>query len=94
MLPVDVYIAHEKKGWKEMPFEPLLDRLNELAQGRILQADQDKQALPGESADRQSSRLEAIERFLARVTEANQPIGVATPGKKNVQRPLYFDYLL
>src|SRR5262249_1930541 len=39
MVPVDVYIAHEKKHWLRMPFDPLMQRLAELTRGRVLQAD-------------------------------------------------------
>jgi hypothetical protein len=44
MVPVDVYIAHEKKRWKRMPFEPLMSRLAEKTSGRVLQVDEDPPA--------------------------------------------------
>jgi hypothetical protein len=94
MLPVDVYIAHEKKKWKQMPFEPLLSRLDELAQGRILQADRDVQVMREAAADEAPPRQEALKRFLARVSDAKQSIAVAATGGKTVRRPLYVDYLL
>lgn len=39
MIPVDEYTAHEIKGWRRMPFLPLLDRLSEKANGRVLRLD-------------------------------------------------------
>ena len=39
MVPVDVYIAHEKKKWERMPFDPLMSRLAEKTGERLLQAD-------------------------------------------------------
>ena len=40
MVPVDEYIAHEKKHWTRMPFAPLMHRLRELAKAGVLQADE------------------------------------------------------
>ena len=34
MVPVDVYIAHEKKQWTKMPFTPLMARLREKTEDR------------------------------------------------------------
>ena len=43
MVPVDAYVAHVKKRWKKMPFDPLMDRLAELTQGGglIVQIDEE-----------------------------------------------------
>ncbi|MFO0840146.1 MAG: hypothetical protein U1D55_16685 [Phycisphaerae bacterium] len=39
-VPVEEKIAHEKKGWKEMPKNSLMKRLGELTAGRLLQSDE------------------------------------------------------
>src|SRR5262249_43368434 len=38
--PVDGFVAHVKKRWKKMPFDPLMDRLGEKTKGgRLVRAD-------------------------------------------------------
>ena len=48
LLPVDQDVAHNKKKWKQMPFVPLCNRLQEKTQGRILRADHDQFPLAAE----------------------------------------------
>jgi hypothetical protein len=50
MLPVDEKIAHDKKHWLRMPFQPLLERLGKKTEGRILRADQQPAARPKAAA--------------------------------------------
>jgi hypothetical protein len=82
MVPVDVYIAHEKKKWKKMPFDPLMSRLADKTAGRLLQADQ--------PADRGNSATP--QGFQALVTDSKQQIQVEGPGGRPVKRPLYVEY--
>jgi hypothetical protein len=44
MIPVDERIAREKKHW-DMPFGPLLSRLEEKTRGRVIRADRGASAL-------------------------------------------------
>jgi hypothetical protein len=39
LLPVDEAIAHDNKGWKKMPFVPLMTELRKRTKGRILRPD-------------------------------------------------------
>ena len=80
LVPVDEYIAHEKKRWTKMPFNPLMARLKEKTKGRILRAD-----------DQQAEDV-ALDRV--RVVDSETLIQVAGSGGKPVKRPLYVDYLL
>jgi hypothetical protein len=88
LVPVDVYIAHEKKRWKKMPFDPLMARLADKTAGRILQADQPASTLA------QGARQGAPQAFVARVTDSKKQIDVEGPDKKRVKRPLYVEYAL
>lgn len=38
-VPVDERVAHEVKNWNDMPFEPLLERLYEKTEGRVIRLD-------------------------------------------------------
>jgi hypothetical protein len=42
LVPVDTYVAHEKKRWMKMPFKPLMNRLGEKTKdgGLVVRADQ------------------------------------------------------
>lgn len=42
LVPVDAYVAHDKKRWTKMPFNPLMDRLAEKTKdgGLVVRADQ------------------------------------------------------
>jgi hypothetical protein len=82
LVPVDVYIAHEKKRWTKMPFAPLMSRLTAKTSGRLLQADQ--------PAGRGNTAAPAG--FRARVVDSKQQIQVEGPGGKPVKRPLYVEY--
>jgi hypothetical protein len=93
-VPVDVYIAHEKKKWKKMPFDPLMHRLAELTKGRILQADQLAKTLSDGSDGRPAPAAEVLKPFLTRVTDATKQITVTGDGDKPVKRPLYVDYVV
>ena len=79
MVPVDVYIAHVKKKWMKMPFDPLMTRLSALAHGRVVQADT---ALAGFAPGN------------ARVTDAADLIDVLDEAGNPAKRPLYSDYAL
>jgi hypothetical protein len=85
MVPVDVYIAHEKKHWRRMPFDPLMGRLRELTKGRILQVDQPIADLPASVGD-----------FKKRVREADRKkdITVKGPNDADIKRALYVEYEL
>lgn len=39
-VPVDERVAHEVRNWRDMPFEPLLTRLYEKTEGRVIRLDQ------------------------------------------------------
>ena len=79
MVPVDTYVAHVKKRWGQMPFNPLMDRLREVTQGRVVQAD--VTAKPFTTGP-------------ASVQDAEEKIKVETEGGKTVERPLYVDFIL
>jgi hypothetical protein len=79
LVPVDVYIAHEKKGWAKMPFDPLIARLEEKTRGRLVLADR-------------PAAVAAHGR--ARVVDSEATIDVAGGDGKTVTRPLYVDYVL
>jgi glyoxylase-like metal-dependent hydrolase (beta-lactamase superfamily II) len=82
LVPVDTYIAHEKKHWKQMPFGPLLDALRHRTKGRVIVADQPIADLP-------AGTLAADQ-----AADATDTITVAGPGGKQVERPLYVDYFV
>lgn len=42
LLPVDEEVAHDKKGWLKMPFEPLMNELRKKTAGRIMRADYER----------------------------------------------------
>jgi hypothetical protein len=88
LVPVDVYIAHEKKRWKKMPFDPLMTRLADKTAGRLLQADQPASVLTTRG------RRPAPKAFVARVADSKKLIEVEGSGKKKVKRPLYVEYSL
>ena len=79
LVPVDVYIAHEKKRWTKMPFNPLMARLKEKTEGRIVQTDE-------------PAGITAQAR--ARVVDSKATIQVTGSGGRAVARPLYVDYIL
>jgi hypothetical protein len=87
MVPVDVYIAHEKKRWKKMPFEPLMSRLADKTAGRLLQADQP-------AGDGAKARKGAVAEFLTSVSDSDKQIQVVGPNGKPVKRPLFVEYSL
>jgi hypothetical protein len=95
MVPVDTYIAREKKHWEKMPFLPLMSRLRTLARGRVIQADQTRERLAATVAT--SPDKPALEDFLGDVVDA--PTAFRTPflggekgEEKKVDRPLYVEY--
>jgi beta-lactamase superfamily II metal-dependent hydrolase len=81
LVPVDEYIAHEKKGWKRMPFNPLIHRLSEVTQKRIVQVDRS----PSKDLF-QSSGVE--------IEESTKQLNVLNESGNPSQRPLYIDILL
>ena len=95
LVPVDTYIAHEKKHWEKMPFLPLMSRLRTMAKGRVIQADQTRERLaataptaPGKSAlkDFLANVVDAPTTFKAQFLEGEK-------GKeRKVDRPLYVEY--
>jgi hypothetical protein len=95
MVPVDVYIAQSKKRWTKMPFDPLMSRLAEVTQGRILQADQAIPAPRGaaktHAAPKQASRAD----FSGRASDSTERIDVVIDDEGHTaKRPLYVEYLL
>lgn len=82
LVPVDTYVAHEKKHWTKMPFGPLMAALRKQTGGRVIVADQPVADLP-----------EGV--FPAgRVADADETVTVAGPHGKPVERPLYVDYFV
>ncbi len=85
LVPVDVYVAHEKKHWERMPFDPLMDALHRQTSGRVIVADRTvkdlkpKVPFPGEVKD---------------APEEIEKITVEGDGKKPVTRPLWVEYTL
>ena len=82
LLPVDEYIAHEKKRWTKMPFQPLLNRLAEKTAKRILRPDKS----PEDSSADQS--------FAAQVQYARTTIEPEVAEGHTAKRPLYVDYTI
>lgn len=82
LVPVDTYIAHEKKHWRQMPFDPLMARLRERTKGRVVVADETADAVP------------LREGFPGRLEDAEETIEVAGPDDTPVERHLYVDYFV
>lgn len=86
LVPVDSYVAHVKKRWGKMPFEPLMRRLSEkVSGGRIVRADgplEGTTAIEGLSARFEDSPINFQVRF--EVEGSEEP----------VERPLFVDYIL
>jgi hypothetical protein len=80
MVPVDEFIAHEKKGWTQMPFSPLMARLDEVTRGRVIQADRPLGSVPGLDGRASASRK-------------TLKVDVSSDGQTE-DRPLYVDYLV
>ena len=82
LVPVDTYIAHEKKNWGQMPFNPLLAALRTHANGRVIEADQPIASLPaGTFPDGEA-------------VDSTATITVAGPKDKQIVRPLYVDFFV
>ena len=78
MVPVDVFVAHEKKRWMKMPFPPLLSRLEERTGGRVLQADRPASPTGPNSPG----------------TDSAKQVEVVIDDRGNTEmRPLYVDHL-
>ena len=60
MIPVDVFVAHEKKNWTKMPFPNLVKRLKERACDRVIQLDAKEVAPPFESGPRSDTLDRAL----------------------------------
>jgi hypothetical protein len=82
LVPVDTYIAHEKKHWGKMPFDPLMAALRKRTQGRVIVADRPVADLPAGTFPP------------GQVVDAAERIEVAGPRDKPVRRPLYVDYFV
>lgn len=94
MVPVDVYIAHEKKHWMRMPFTPLMSRLNEKTKGRILQADQPL-ATPAKGRRSSGKSQPATNNsFVGHVADSDKILKVTGPGSRPEDRPLYVEFTL
>lgn len=85
MVPVDAYVAHDKKHWAGMPFPPLMARLDDLTRGRVIRAD--VPVGPG-------PRRAATDGFLGPVTDADETIEVIDEQGRPTTRPLYVDYVV
>jgi hypothetical protein len=94
MIPVDVYVAHEKKHWQKMPFIPLISRLAVVARGRVLQADQALTPPAGGRADRPSPWPANPTAFPSLVADATEQIDVTDKDGHAAKRPLYVEYFL
>jgi hypothetical protein len=82
LVPVDTYIAHEKKHWARMPFDPLMAALREYTRGRLIVADQPVADLPRGTFPP------------GQAVDSAQTIRVAGPGDVTVERPLFVDYFV
>jgi hypothetical protein len=82
LVPVDTYIAHEKKHWGRMPFDPLIAALREKAKGRVILADQPLAMMPAGTLPPDGA------------ADAADQIDVAAPSGKSIRRPLYVDYFV
>jgi hypothetical protein len=82
LVPVDTYIAHEKKHWNKMPFDPLLAALRQHTEGRLIVADQPIAALPAGTFP------------AGQAVDATETIDVAGHGNSTVKRPLFVDYFV
>jgi hypothetical protein len=91
MVPVDEYIAHEKKGWRKMPFTPLMSRLKELARGRVLRGDESLDALRFSATSKHRDEIKA---FLKHVSESDETITVTGKDGNPASRPLFVEYLV
>lgn len=82
LVPVDTYVAHEKKHWRRMPFEPLMEALRLRTAGRVIVADQTVKDL----------NLKAF----APNTVADSPDQFAVEVEKDkvMNRPLWVEYSL
>jgi hypothetical protein len=81
LVPVDTYIAHEKKHWGKMPFDPLMKALEEKTQGRVIIADRPIADMPP--------------KVFAAGAAVDSPETITVAGKdKPVTRPLYVDYFV
>lgn len=85
MVPVDAYVAHDKKHWAAMPFPPLMARLDELTHRRVIRADVPVGPEP---------RRAAADGFLGPVTDAAETIEVIDEQGRPTTRPLYVDYVV
>jgi hypothetical protein len=95
MVPVDIFIAHEKKRWMKMPFNPLMSRLAEVTRGRVLQADRAIALPAGGQAGQPAPWPESPTDFPALVSDSAKQIDVVVDNQGNTaKRPLYVEYLL
>jgi glyoxylase-like metal-dependent hydrolase (beta-lactamase superfamily II) len=97
MVPVDTYIAHEKKHWEKMPFLPLMSRLKTLAKDRVIQADQTRERLTATVPT--APEKTALKDFLRDVVDAptafkTQFLEEEKGKEKKVDRPLYVEYCI
>jgi len=81
LVPVDRYVAHKVKRWPQMPFDPLITRLEEKTKGRVVFADE-------------AASAELKRRFPGPLVDAEEKITVTTEAKENDERPLYVNYFL
>jgi hypothetical protein len=93
MVPVDFHVARDVKGWAKMPFGPLLARLDELAKGRVILADETVEALRAKVAST-SPKHDAVVAFLANFRDSDERIQVLDAKGQPAERPLYVDYLI
>ena len=89
MVPVDAFVAHVKKRWSKMPFNPLMNRLGQkIAGGRLILAD--TPVKPGQ-APLVADGL--VARFEDSSTKFDVTFEVEGQAEK-VERPLFVDYVL
>ncbi|HEX4613532.1 MAG TPA: hypothetical protein VH092_35445, partial [Urbifossiella sp.] len=90
-VPVDVYVAHEKKHWNRMPFDPLMTALRRRTGGRVVVADTPATARfqklfpPGTLTDAPAEKQIQV--------EVGKPPAEGKPPRVDA-RPLYVDYAL
>ena len=94
MVPVDVFIAHEKKHWNQMPFDPLMARLAELTRGRLYQADRPLAPAPaGRRASAKSSAHASAPAVAVSDSDKTLTVVVDKTGA-TAARPLFVEYVL
>jgi hypothetical protein len=89
LVPVDAYVAHVKKRWTKMPFNPLMQRLLEkVREGQVVLADtRVGKARARAGVEGLPARFEDAEAMFSMTFEVEGQ-------DEKVERPLFVDYVL